>query len=127
MEKKKVLIHSIVFNPDGVSTGYLYGDIATALRDAGNEVVVLTTTPHYNRVEAQLDKQPLKWKIRGLLKKSCYKGTYGIPCASEEIQIHATSLSRFCVLAYYFFYLCSIYQEFRCNSVAITTPYHWLD
>jgi len=79
--KGKVLIHSIVFNPDGVSTGYLYGDIATALRDAGHEVVVLTTTPHYNRVEAQLKKQPLKWKLWGLLKQSNYKGitVYHVP------------------------------------------------
>ncbi len=79
--KCKILIHSIVFNPDGVSTGYLYGDIATALRDAGHEVVVLTTTPHYNRVEAQLKKQPLKWKLWGLLKKSNYKGitVYHVP------------------------------------------------
>ncbi len=77
----KVLIHSIVFNPDGVSTGYLYGDIATALKNAGHEVVVLTTTPHYNRVEAQLKKQPLKWKVWGFLKKSNYKGitVYHVP------------------------------------------------
>jgi len=79
--KGKVLIHSIAFNPDGVSTGYLYSDIATALRDAGHEVVVLTTTPHFNRVEAQLKKQPLKWKLWGLLQKSDYKGitVYHVP------------------------------------------------
>ncbi len=79
--KKKILIHSIAFNPDGVSTGYLYSDIATALRDAGNEVVVLTTTPHFNKVDAQLKAQPLKWKIWGLLKKSDYKGikVYHVP------------------------------------------------
>jgi len=79
--KRKVLIHSIAFNPDGVSTGYLYSDIATALRDAGHEVVVLTTTPHFNRVEAQLKKQPLKWKLWGLLKESNYKGitVYHVP------------------------------------------------
>lgn len=79
--KGKVLIHSIAFNPDGVSTGYLYSDIATALRDAGHEVVVLTTTPHFNRVEAQLKKQPLKWKLWGLLKKSNYNGitVYHVP------------------------------------------------
>ncbi len=79
--KGKVLIHSIAFNPDGVSTGYLYSDIATALRDAGHEVVVLTTTPHFNRVESQLKKQPLKWKLWGLLKKSNYKGitVYHVP------------------------------------------------
>lgn len=79
--KGKVLIHSIAFNPDGVSTGYLYSDIATALRDAGHEVVVLTTTPHFNRVEAQLKKQPIKWMLWGLLKKSNYKGitVYHVP------------------------------------------------
>ncbi len=79
--KGKVLIHSIVFNPDGVSTGYLYGDIAIALRDAGHEVVILTTTPHYNRVEVQLKKQPLRWELWGLLKKSNYKGitVYHVP------------------------------------------------
>lgn len=77
----KVLIHSIAFNPDGVSTGYLYSDIATALRYAGHEVVVLTTTPHFNRVEAQLKKQPLRWKLWGFLKKSNYKGidVYHVP------------------------------------------------
>jgi len=79
--KGKVLIHSIAFNPDGVSTGYLYSDIATALRDAGHKVVVLTTTPHFNRVEAQLKKQSLKWKLWGLLKESNYKGitVYHVP------------------------------------------------
>lgn len=78
---KKVLIHSIVFNPDGVSTGYLYGDIAIALKDAGFDVSVLTTTPHYNRVESQLKAQPIQWKIWGLLKKSVFKGitVYHVP------------------------------------------------
>lgn len=68
--KKKVLIHSLVFNPDGVSTAYLYGDIASALKKVGYDVVVLTTTPHYNRVDSQIKHQPLKWLIPGFLKKS---------------------------------------------------------
>ena len=72
--KKKVLINSLVFNPDGVSTAYLYGDIATSLKRAGYEVIVLTTTPHYNIVESQLKRQPLKWFIPGFLKKSDYGG-----------------------------------------------------
>lgn len=70
--KKKVLIHSLVFNPDGVSTAYLYGDIATSLKNAGYDVVVLTTTPHYNKVESQLKRQPLHWLIPGFLKKSSF-------------------------------------------------------
>ncbi len=45
---RKILIHSIVFSPDGVSTAYLYNDIALKFANRGYEVVVLTTTPHYN-------------------------------------------------------------------------------
>lgn len=81
MSKKKVLIHSLVFNPDGVSTAYLYGDIARALKKNGFDVTVLTTTPHYNKVPEQLKSQPLKWKIWGLLKQSDFDGirVYHIP------------------------------------------------
>ncbi len=81
MRKKKVLIHTLVFNPDGVSTAYLYGDIAKSLKEKGFDVVVLTTTPHYNRVESQLKKQPIKWKIWGLLKRSSFNGikVYHVP------------------------------------------------
>lgn len=72
--KKRVLIHSLVFNPDGVSTAYLYGDIAIALKKHGFDVVVLSTTPHYNVVESQISKQPLKWKLWGFLKQSEFNG-----------------------------------------------------
>lgn len=46
--KKTVLIHTLIFPPDQVSTSYLYGDIAQKLIKSGYEVVVLTTYPHYN-------------------------------------------------------------------------------
>lgn len=59
MSKKKLLIHSIVFSPDGVSTAYIYNDIALGFKDVGYEVVVLTTTPHYNILKGALIKQPL--------------------------------------------------------------------
>ncbi|MFN3784281.1 MAG: glycosyltransferase family 4 protein [Spirosomataceae bacterium] len=68
--KKKVLIHSIVFSPDGVSTAYLYNDIALGLKDSGYDVVVLTTTPHYNIVREDLNKQPLSPKMLGLFHTS---------------------------------------------------------
>lgn len=74
MVKKKVLIHSIVFSPDGVSTAYLYNDIALRFRDEGYEVVVLTTTPHYNVLNDELLKQPLKRKIFGLFYESDFNG-----------------------------------------------------
>ena len=51
---KKVLIHSLIFSPDGVSTAYLYNDIALRFQKEGYEVVVLSTTPHFNVVEELL-------------------------------------------------------------------------
>lgn len=71
---KKILIHSLIFSPDGVSTAYLYNDIALKFKDSGYEVVVLTTTPHYNLVKEQLVNQPLKWKIWGICKESDFQG-----------------------------------------------------
>ena len=71
---KKVLIHSLIFSPDGVSTAYLYNDIALRFRKEGYEVVVLSTTPHFNVMEEQLARQPLKWKIPGVYKESNFHG-----------------------------------------------------
>jgi len=71
---KKILIHSIVFSPDGVSTAYLYNDIALGLKNAGYEVVVLTTTPHYNLIETSLQKQPLNRKLYSLFYESNFDG-----------------------------------------------------
>ena len=48
----RVLLHSLTFSPDAVSTGYLMTDLARQLQRMGNAVTVLTTTPHYN-LEAQ--------------------------------------------------------------------------
>ena len=78
---KRVLIHSIVFSPDGVSTAYLYNDIALGLVDNGFDVVVLTTTPHYNIIHSELENQPLSKKMFGLYYVSDFKGiqVYHIP------------------------------------------------
>ncbi|RXF69130.1 glycosyltransferase family 4 protein [Arcticibacter tournemirensis] len=72
--RKKVLIHSLVFSPDGVSTAYLYNDIAGRFAESGYEVVVLTTTPHYNLVKEELVKQPLIKRYSGLYYESDFKG-----------------------------------------------------
>lgn len=71
---KRVLIHSLIFSPDGVSTAYLYNDIALRLQERGYEVVVLTTTPHFNIVPEQVEKQPMHWKVWGVCKESDYHG-----------------------------------------------------
>lgn len=46
--KKRILIHTLIFHPDMVSTSYLYQDICMALIESGFEVTVITTWPHYN-------------------------------------------------------------------------------
>jgi colanic acid biosynthesis glycosyl transferase WcaI len=44
----KVLILSLVFPPDNVSTAHVVGGHASGFRRHGHEVVVLTSTPHYH-------------------------------------------------------------------------------
>jgi len=70
----RILLHSIVFSPDCVSTAYLYNDIAIKLQDYGHEVIVLTTTPHYNILPDEVEKQPLKSKLWGLYYTSSFNG-----------------------------------------------------
>ena len=74
MINRKILIHSIVFSPDGVSTAYLYNDIAIGFKNKGYDVVVLTTTPHYNIVIEDSAKQPLRPKFMGLFYESNFNG-----------------------------------------------------
>ena len=71
---KRVLIHTLIFAPDGVSTAYLYNDITLRLQQRGYEVVVLTTTPHFNIVPEQVEKQPMRWKVWGFCKVSKFNG-----------------------------------------------------
>jgi colanic acid biosynthesis glycosyl transferase WcaI len=66
----RILLHTLVFAPDGVSTSYLMTDLALGLKRLGHEVVVLTTTPHYNVTEAALARHPIRRVWPGLLHRS---------------------------------------------------------
>ncbi len=70
----RVLLHTLVFSPDAVSTSYLMTDLARQLTHGGHDVVVLTTTPHYNLDPAALERQPLKRHWFGLVSSSHYGG-----------------------------------------------------
>ncbi len=74
VKKKRILIYSLVFSPDGVSTAYLYNDLALGFQKKGYEVCVLTTTPHFNLIEDALSKQPLQKCFLGLFYVSDYNG-----------------------------------------------------
>jgi len=65
--------------------GVLYNDIALAFQKAGYDVVVLSTTPHFNVVEEQLAEQPMKWGVWGLYKKSLFHGSTGSPQVSIPV------------------------------------------
>jgi colanic acid biosynthesis glycosyl transferase WcaI len=49
----KILILSLVFPPDQVSTAQIMGDIAADLKKQGHQVTVITTMPHYNPMAAE--------------------------------------------------------------------------
>ncbi|NEU10269.1 glycosyltransferase family 4 protein [Flavihumibacter sp. R14] len=84
--KKKLLIHSIVFSPDGVSTAYLYNDIALKFIEEGFEVTVLTTTPHYNVLHNELKKQALKARLGGLYYESRFNGIRVLHVPQKKFQ-----------------------------------------
>ena len=92
---KRVLIHSLIFSPDGVSTAYLYNDIALRLQQKDYEVVVLTTTPHFNKVPEQVEKQPMKWKVWGFCKVSKFNGMTVLHVPQKKFKSTALRLLGF--------------------------------
>ena len=92
---KKILIHSLIFSPDGVSTAYLYNDIALKFKEQGFDVVVLTTTPHYNVVKEQLAEQPIRWKIWGICKQSSFHGIKVLHVPQKKFKSTALRLLGF--------------------------------
>ena len=74
VKKKRILIYSLVFSPDGVSTAYLYNDLALGFQKREYEVCVLTTTPHFNLIEGALKKQPFQKRFLGLFYQSDFNG-----------------------------------------------------
>jgi len=70
----RILLHTLVFAPDGVSTAYLMTDLARQLSSSGHTVTVLTTTPHYNLAPGALERQPMRRVWPGLLYRSDVEG-----------------------------------------------------
>jgi len=94
--KKRVLIHTLIFSPDGVSTAYLYNDIALRLQERGYEVVVLTTTPHFNIVPEQVEKQPMHWKVWGFCKVSKFNGMTVLHVPQKKFKSTLLRILGFC-------------------------------
>lgn len=69
-----VLILSLDFPPDNVSTGHLMGDLASDLVERGHKVTVITTKPHARRDPVAEEAQPLHRLWGPFLSKSEYHG-----------------------------------------------------
>lgn len=70
----RILIHTLVFAPDGVSTAYLMTDLAHELKRRGHSITVLTSTPHYNLDSAATARQPIEAVWPHVLYKSNLDG-----------------------------------------------------
>lgn len=104
---KRLLIHSFVFWPDGVSTAYLYTDIAKAFLDAGWDVTVLTTTPHFNPPAVDSDESAVDFACGGAYGAVAADGT-------GRIRIRRVPMRRFRhlwvrVLAFAWWHLASFF------------------
>ncbi|MBU2621777.1 MAG: glycosyltransferase family 4 protein [Proteobacteria bacterium] len=70
----RILILSLIFRPDNVSTAQIMGDLAVDLKKRGHDVFVITTIPHFNEDVEALAIQPLHAHWGKLLQKSNYHG-----------------------------------------------------
>lgn len=67
-----LLLISLVFAPDGVSTATLVSALAEDLHTRGHAVQVITTMPHYNEDSEAQARQPLTRRWGGLFSTSRY-------------------------------------------------------
>lgn len=95
----RVLLHSLVFSPDSVSTAFIMTDIALELRKLGHDVSVLTTTPHYNVDPNALARQPMRKRAFGLWYESRLEGIplwhVSVPQKGNRVWARAFDFIRF--------------------------------
>ena len=118
----RVLLHSLVFSPDGVSTAYIMTDLALELKRLGHSVTVLTTTPHYNINQEALEAQPMKKHWLGLLYYSECDGLpvwhVKLPMKGSRVWARAVDYVRFHILSL----IASLYTIGPQDVVIATSP-----
>jgi colanic acid biosynthesis glycosyl transferase WcaI len=70
----RILILSLVFRPDNVSTAQIMGELAVDLKARGHEVFVITTVPHFNNDPVAVKEQPLHPYCGKIVQRSEYCG-----------------------------------------------------
>ena len=84
---KNVVILSLIFSPDNVSTAQIMAGLAEDLKKGGCGVKVVSTTPHFHRDPSLEAEQPLRWAFWPFVKKSDYHGVrvYHVPMPDKSI------------------------------------------
>jgi len=82
-----VIILSLIFSPDNVSTAQIMAGLAEDLAKAGKGVKVVTTTPHFHRDASMEVRQPRSWCVWPFVMRSEYAGipVYHIPMPDKRI------------------------------------------
>jgi colanic acid biosynthesis glycosyl transferase WcaI len=118
----RVLLHSLVFAPDGVSTAYIMTDLALELKRLGHSVSVLTTTPHYNINRETMANQPMQKCWLGLLYYSECDGIpvwhVKLPMKGSRVWARAVDYVRFHILSL----IASLYTIGPQDIVIATSP-----
>ena len=98
-----ILLHSLVFSPDGNSTAYLMTELSLELDHQGHTVTVLTTTPHNNLLTDMAKERPMQKHWMGLLYSSTIKNVHvwhvKIPQKGNKVWMRAFDFIRFHVLS----------------------------
>ena len=69
-----VLLISLVFPSDNVSTAQIMGDLSADLRRYGKNVTVISTVPHYNPTKTKKESNLLKSRWGKILYQSKFRG-----------------------------------------------------
>ena len=69
-----ILMLTLVYGPDTVSTANMMTDIANGLSDNGHSVTVLTSVPHYNPAKEVLDNPVMRSNWRKPFTESIENG-----------------------------------------------------
>ncbi|MBZ0306904.1 MAG: glycosyltransferase WbuB, partial [Anaerolineae bacterium] len=69
-----ILLHTLLFSPDGVSTAIIVSELMEELQKLGHTITVLAAMPHYNRDPIAEVQQPIQKKAFGLYFTSTYRG-----------------------------------------------------
>lgn len=99
----RLLLISLVFAPDAVSTSVIMSELAQELHALGHDVTVLSTTPHYNLDVEARGRQPLHRLWGGLLYRSDFGGIpvyhASMPAKASRVGARLFDYLRFHILS----------------------------